>query len=85
MAKQDVKTVLSGTQKDVMRRYVCHGGGYRGVECPREASTSRNERYGRGRRSYCSKCGAMGHDAHDCKTALQQPQPRFRAGGRDPG
>ena len=33
------------------------------------------------------KCGATGHEAHECKTALQRSQPGSRAGGggRGPG
>ena len=51
------------------------------MECPSKASTSRNELFGHGCRSYCFKCGAMGHEAHECKTALQSSQPGSRAGG----
>ena len=85
VTKQDVKTSLPRTHNDAMRCYVCDGRGHRAVEYPSKASTSRNEPFGHGRRSYCFKCGTMGHEAHECKTALQSSQPGFRAGGRDPG
>ena len=52
------------------------------MECPSKASTSQNEPFGHGRRSYYIKCGAMGHEAHECKTALQRSQPGYRAGGK---
>ena len=38
-----------------------------------------------GQRPYCFKCGAMGHEAHECKTALQRSQSGSKAGGRGPG
>ena len=55
------------------------------MECPSKASTSRNEPFGHGLRSYCFKCGAMGHEADGCKTALQRSQPGSRTGGVVPG
>ena len=62
------------------------GRGHRAVQCPSKASTSsRNEPFGLGRRSYCFKCEPMGHEARECKTALQRSQPGFRAGGVVPG
>ena len=85
VTKQNVKTSLPKTHKDAMRCYVCDGKGHRAVECPSKASTSRNEPFGHGRRSYCFKNGAMGHEAHECKTALQRSQPGSRAGGVIPG
>ena len=83
--KQDVTTSLPRTHKDAVRCYVCDGRGHGTVECPSKASTSRNKLFGHGRRSFCFKCGAMGHEAHGCKTALQHSQPGSRAGGRGPG
>ena len=85
--KQDVKTSLLKTHKDAMRCYVCDGRGHRAVECPSKASTSRNEPFGQGCRSYCFKCRAMEHEAHECKTALQRSKPgsRAREGGVVPG
>ena len=62
-----------------------NGKGHRAVECPRKASTTRNEPFSHGRRCYCCKCWTMRHEAHDCKTALQRSQPGSRAGGRGPG
>ena len=85
VAKKNVQTVFSGTQKDAIRCYVCDGRDHRAVECLSKALTSRNKPVGRGRRSYCFECGAMRHEAHDCKTTLQRPQPGFRAGRRGPG
>ena len=85
VTKQDVKTSLPRTHKDAMRCYVCDGRGHRAMECPSKTSTSRNEPFGHGRRSYCFKYGAMGHEAHECKTALQRSQPGSRAGGQGPG
>ena len=85
VTKQDVKTSLLRTHKDAMKYYVCGGRGHRPVECPSKASTSRNEPFGHGPRFYCFKCGAMIHEAHECKTALQRSQPGSRAGGRGPG
>ena len=82
VTKQDVKTSLPRTHKNAMRCYVCNGRCHRAVECPSKASTSRNEPLGYGSRSYCFKCGAMGHEAHECKIALQRSQPGSRAGGR---
>ena len=82
--KQDVKTSLPRTHEDAVRCYVCDGRGHREVECPSKASTSRNEPFGHNRRSYCFKCRAMRHEAHECKTALQRSQPGSRAGGRGP-
>ena len=65
---------------------MCDGRSHRAVECPSKASTSRNEPFGHGRRSYCFKCGAMGHKAQECKTALQRSHPGSRAGeGYGPG
>ena len=64
---------------------MCDGRRHRAMECSSKASTSRNEPFGHGRRSYCFKCAAMGHEAHECKTALQRSQPGSRAGGRGPG
>ena len=84
VTKQDVKTSLPRTHKDPMRCYVCDGRGRRAVECPSKASTSGNELFGHGRRSYCFKCGAMGHEAHECKSALQRSQPGSRVEGRCP-
>ena len=55
LTKHDVKTSLPKTHKDAMRSYVCDGRGHRAVECPSKASTSRNEPFGHGRRSCCSK------------------------------
>ena len=55
------------------------------MECPSKASTSRNEPFGHGRRSYYFECGAMGHKAHECKTALQRSQPGSRSVRRGPG
>ena len=56
------------------------------MECPSKASTSRNEPFGHGRRPYCFKCGAMGHEAHECKPTLQRSQPGSKpGGGRGPG
>ena len=46
-----------------------------------KASTSRNEPFGHDRRSYCFKCAAIGHEAHECRTALQHSQLGSRAGG----
>ena len=60
---------------------LCDDCDHRVVECPSKASTSRNEPFGRSRRSHCFKYGAMGYEAYDCKTALQRPQSGFRAGG----
>ena len=54
VTKHDVKTSLPRTHKDAMR---CDGRGHRPVECPSKATTSRNEPFGHGRRSYCFKCG----------------------------
>ena len=79
VTKQDVKTSLPRTHKDAMRCYVCDGRGHRAVECPSKASTSQNKPFGLGRRSYRFKCGAMGHETHECKTALQRSQPGSRA------
>ena len=79
MAKQDDNTVFFGTQKDAMSSYVCDGRSHTAVECSSKASTSQNEPFGRGRRFYCFKCGAMAHEAYDCMTALQQPQPGSKA------
>ena len=59
---------------------MCFGTDHRAMECTSKASTSRNEPFGHGRRSYCFKCGAMGHEAHECKIALQRSQPGSRAG-----
>ena len=56
VTKQDMKTSLPRTHKDVMRCYVCDGRGHKAMECPSKASTSRNEPFGHGRRSYCFKC-----------------------------
>ena len=81
VTKQDVKTSLPRTHKDAMGCYVCDGRDHRAVKCPNKASTSRNELFGHGRRSCCFKCGAMGHEAHECKTTLQRSQPGSRAGG----
>ena len=81
VTKQNVKTSLPRTHKDAKRCYVCDGKDHRAVECPGEASTSRNEPFGHGRRSYCFECGAMGREAHECKTALQRSLPESRAGG----
>ena len=53
VTKQDVKTSLPRTRKDAMRCYVCDGRGHRAVKCPSKASTSRNEPFGHGRRTYC--------------------------------
>ena len=64
---------------------MCDGEGHKAMKCPSKASTSRNEPFGQGRRSYCFKCGAMGHEAHECKTALQRSQPGPRTGRRGPG
>ena len=80
VTNQDVKTSFPRPHKDEMRCYVRDGRGHRAVECPGKASTSRNELFGHGRQSYSFKCGAMGHEAHECKTALQRSQPRSRAG-----
>ena len=85
VTKQEVKTSLPRTYKNAMRCYVCDGRGHRAVECPSKASTSRNEPFGHGRRGYCFKCGAMGYEAHGCKTALQRSQPGSRAGRCGPG
>ena len=54
VTKQDVKTRLPRTHKDVVRCYVCDGRGHKAVECPSKASTSLNEPFGHGRRSHCS-------------------------------
>ena len=85
VTKQDVKTSLPRTHKDAMRCYVCDGRDHRAAECPSKASTSRYEPFGHGCRSHCFKCGAMGYEAHECKTALQRFQPGSRAKGRGPG
>ena len=85
VTKQDMNTSLPRTHKNAMRCYVCDGRGHRAVECPSKASTSRDEPFGGGRRSYCFKCGATEHEAHECKTALQRSQPGSRVGGRGPG
>ena len=63
VTKQDVKTSLPRTHKDATRCYVCDGRGHRAMECQSKASTSRNDPFGHDRRSYCFKCGAMGHKA----------------------
>ena len=55
------------------------------MECPSKTSTSRDEPFGCGRQSYCFKCGAMEHEAHECKTALQRSQPGSRVGDVVPG
>ena len=70
VTKQDVKTRLPRTHKDAMMCYMCDGRGHRAVECPSKALTSRNEPFGHDRRSYCFTSGAMGNEAHECKTAL---------------
>ena len=44
-----------------------------------------NELFGHGRRCYCCKCRAIGHEAHECKTALQRSQHGSRAGECGPG
>ena len=59
---------------------MCDGRDHRAVGCPSKASTTRNEPFGRGRRSHCFEYGAMRHEAH-CKTALQRHQLGSRAGG----
>ena len=82
MTKQDVKTSLPRNHKDAMRCYVCDGRGHRAAEWINiKASTSQNEPFGHGRRSYCFKCGAIGHETHECKTALQRSQPGAIARG----
>ena len=85
LTKQDVKISLLKTHKDAMRCYVCDGRGHIAVECLSKASTSRNKPFGHGCRSYCFKCGTMGHEAHECKAALQCSQPGAKAGGVVPG
>ena len=81
VTKQDVKTSSPRTHKDAMRCYVRDRRDHSTVECPSKASTSWNEPFGHGRRAYCFKCGARGHEAHECKTALQRSQTGSWAGG----
>ena len=56
MTKLEVKISVPRTHKDAIKCYVCDGRGHRAVECPSKASTSRNEPFGHGRRSYCFYC-----------------------------